>query len=164
MSGPPREPGTCRYILGEDGLARWPEPHAAAWLGFLQAHRKLTRELDAELERRHGLSSRGLELLGRLAAAESRRLRLTALAEQTGLSLSRISRMVDALERRRALERRVCPEDARATHAWLTAAGLRLVRDAQRTHFEDVQRRFFGRMDERQVRVLAAVFARLARP
>lgn len=161
---PARDAERCAYIVGRDGLARWSEVHAGAWLGLLQTHRQLTRELDAELERNHGLSLSGLELLGRLAAAEGRRLRLSALAEQTGLSLSRISRIVVTFERRGRVKRRACPEDARATNAWLTEAGLRLVREAQRTHFEGVQRLFFDRLDDRQLRLLAAAFARFTPP
>src|SRR6185503_11553236 len=48
--------------------------------------------------------------LGRLAAAPGRRLRLSAIAGATGLTLSRISRIVDAFEKRGLVERRTCPE------------------------------------------------------
>ncbi|HEX6724272.1 MAG TPA: MarR family transcriptional regulator, partial [Gaiella sp.] len=126
-----QEAGSCAYVLGTDGLRQWREPHAGAWLGLLQAHRQLTRELESRLEARFGLSLSGLELLGRLAAAPGRRLRLSALAGATGLTLSRISRIVDAFEERGFVERQTCAEDGRATNAWLTDSGLELVRDAQ---------------------------------
>lgn len=151
----------CRHVLGENGLVRWREPHAGAWLGLLRAHRRLTRVLESRLEARFGLSLSGLELLGRLAAAPERRLRLSELAAATGLTLSRISRVVDAFVERGLVERRTCVEDSRATNAWLADAGLELVREAQAAHLDDVQRAFFARLSHEELETLAGAFARL---
>src|SRR5689334_205879 len=96
---------TCAYVLGDDGLATWSDVHADAWIGLLETHKRLTRALDAELEAEYGLTLSGVECLGRLAAAEGRALRLSALATATGLSLSRISRIIDTLEARALVER-----------------------------------------------------------
>ncbi len=156
-----RDVDACAYVLGADGLTQWREPHAGAWLGLLQAHRQLTRELESRLEARFGLSLSGLELLGRLAAAPGRRLRLSALAHGTGLTLSRISRIVDGFEQRRLVERRTCPEDGRATNAWLTERGLELAREAQAAHVADVQRVFFDVLSPDELEALAGAFARL---
>jgi DNA-binding MarR family transcriptional regulator len=158
------DPAACPYVVGDDGLARWSALHAGAWLGLLQAYRHLTRELDAQLGTAYGLSLSGLELLGRLATCEEHRMRLSVLAGDTGLSLSRVSRLVDALERRGLVQRQPCPEDARATNAWLTDAGLQLTRKAQAAHIHAVQRCFFDHLDSEELRVLATVFARLVRP
>ena len=152
----------CAYVVGDDGLARWSDTHADAWFGLLETHKKLTRALEAELEAEHGLSLSGLELLGRLAASDGRILRLSSLAELTGLSLSRVSRIMDVLEARELVERRLCPADARARNAWLTDAGLELLRAAQATHFAGVQRRFFDGMEPEEIAGLAATFARFA--
>ncbi len=153
---------SCAYVVGDDGLARWSETHADAWVGLLETHKKLTRALEAELEAEHGLSLSGLELMGRLAASDERTLRLSSLAELTGLSLSRVSRIMDALEARGLVERRLCASDGRARNAWLTDAGLDLLRAAQATHFAGVQRRFFDRMEPEDVAALAAAFGRFA--
>jgi DNA-binding MarR family transcriptional regulator len=152
----------CAYVVGDDGLSRWSDTHADAWIGLLQTQRNLTRELDAALEAAHGLSLSSLELLGRLAAADDRLLRLSALAEQTGLSLSRVSRVVDALELRGLVERVQCPSDGRAVNALLTDAGLVLVREAQATHFAGVRERFFDRLEPQEIATLAAIFTRFA--
>jgi DNA-binding MarR family transcriptional regulator len=154
--------GSCAYVLGADGLTRWRDPYAGAWLGLLQAHRQLTRELESRLEARFGLSLSGLELLGRLAAAPGRRARLSVLAATTGLTLSRISRIVDGFEERGLVERRTCVEDGRATNAWLTDAGLELVCEAQAAHVSDVQRVFFDGLSATELETLAGAFARLA--
>ncbi len=152
----------CAYIVGDDGISRWSETHADAWIGLLQTQRNLTRELDAEIEAKHGLGLSALELLGRLAATDERRLRLSTLADQTGLSLSRVSRIVDTMEIRGLVERVQCPSDGRAVNAVLTGDGLALVRAAQATHFEGVRTRFFDRLEPDEIATLAAIFARFA--
>lgn len=151
----------CVYVVGDDGMARLQGPHADAWTGLQRTHRRLTRRLEAALEQRHGLSLSTLELLGRLAAADGRHERLARLAEAVDLSLSRVSRIVDALERRGLVERRPCPEDTRATEAWLTEAGLELAHQAQATHLADVQRLFLDHLSHDELRTLATVFTRL---
>ena len=159
-SAPP--PDSCAYIVGEDGLARWSERHADAWIGMLETHKLLVRALDAELEAAHGLSLSALEALGRLAAADGRSLRLSVLANESSLSLSRISRVVDALERRALVRRVPCASDARAVEAHLTDAGLALARRAQATHFASVNARFFDRLSPDELAILAEVFGRFA--
>src|SRR5207302_5281004 len=122
------------YAFGEDGLARWSDVCAGAWIGLLETHKRLTRQLEAELEAEYGLTLSPLEVLGRLAASAGRSLRLSVLAGACGLSLSRVSRIVDALEARGLVERRAVEEDARAVEGHITDAGLELLRRAQRGH------------------------------
>src|ERR1700759_1127715 len=95
---------TAPYHLSKDGVAEWSERHADAWIGLLETHKQLTRALDAELESRYGLSLSGLELLARLGGAPRPRRRLSALATQSGLSLSRVSRIAVTLESRGLIE------------------------------------------------------------
>jgi DNA-binding MarR family transcriptional regulator len=89
-------------------------------------------------------------------------MRLGALAKATGLSLSRISRIVDTLESRELVERHPSADDARAVEAHLTDAGLVLVRAAQESHFASVQKRFFEQMSGEELAVLARVFQRFS--
>jgi DNA-binding MarR family transcriptional regulator len=152
----------CAFVLGDDGLAKWSDVHADAWIGLLETHKRLTRALDAELEAEYGLTLSGLEALGRLAAANGRSLRLSALAMSCGLSLSRISRIVDTLEARKLVERRSSPGDARAVEAHLTESGLALVREAQTSHFSSVNERFFEQLSPNEIASLAEIFARFA--
>ncbi len=153
---------TEAIVPNADGFPQWSHEYAAAWIGLLATHRRLTRELDAELEAEHGLTLSGLELLARLASVPERRLRLSTLAGEAGLSLSRVSRIVDTLEQRALLERVACPSDARAINAQLTPAGLELAQAAQTTHLAAVRARFFDHLDEREIATLAEVFARFA--
>ncbi len=149
-------------VAGADGLPRWSHDYAAAWVGLLATHRTLTRELDAELEAAHGLTLSSLELLVRLASAPEHWLRLSALAAGAGLSLSRVSRIVDSLAARGLLARRPCDADARAINAVLTPAGLELAMAAQATHLAAVRQRFFEHLSEGEIATLAAVFLRFS--
>ena len=152
----------CAYVVGDDGLAAWSDVHKDAWIGMLETHKRLVRALEAESEAEHGLSLSAVEVLGRLAAAQGRNLRLSALAQECGLSLSRISRIVDTLEDRKLVERRSAEDDARAVDAHLTPAGLELVRQAQASHFASVQERFFEHLSPAEIAMLAEVFGRFA--
>lgn len=154
----------CAYVLGDDGLARWSDLHSEAWIGLLETHKRLTRALDAELEAEHGLTLSSLEVLGRLAASPDHSLRLSALASACGLSLSRISRIMDSLEARGLVERRAVACDARAVEGRLTRAGLGLVQRAQCSHFASVQRSFFEQLSDQEVGMLASIFSRFAPP
>ncbi len=145
----------CEYLFGDEG------PYADAWLGLQRTTRELNRVLESRLVQNHGLSISELELLGRLAASERRRRRLSRLASDVGLSLSRVSRIVDSLERRGLVAREPYPNDTRATDACLTDAGLELLLTAQARHVADVQRVFFDHLTVTEVQTLAAVFARL---
>jgi DNA-binding MarR family transcriptional regulator len=145
----------CDYVLGDAG------PYADAWLGLQRATRELNRVLESRLVESHGLSLSELELLGRLAASVQRRRRLSRLAADVGLSVSRVSRIVDSLERRGLVVRQPYPDDTRATDACLTDAGLELVTQAQARHLADVQEQFFGHLTQVELRTLAEVFARL---
>lgn len=149
------------YMMGENVDRAWSDERAVAWEGFLELHGRLRRGAEARLEEAAGLSVSALGVMGRLALAEQRTLRQVELAAAMGLSISRVSRIVDALEGRGLLERRPCPADARATNVTLTEAGARLTRSAQDALFEFVQASFAERLSEEETATLASVFARL---
>jgi DNA-binding MarR family transcriptional regulator len=146
------------YLMG-DAVSEWADDAVAAWTGLLEVFVQIKRDIDQQLEAEHALSMSMVGLLGRLAAADRRTVRLTALAGAMGLSLSRVSRIVDILEARELVERRPDPTDARATNAHLTRKGLLLVRKAQATAAAAVRRRFLDPLEGDEVRALAGVFA-----
>src|SRR3954453_9065581 len=125
----------CGYVLGETGIVRWSDTNAEVRIGFLEAHKRRPRALDAELDGEHGLTLSAVEVLGRVAPTDDRCMRLSKLAGATGLSLSRISRIVDARAGRGLVIRKGRDEAARAVEAHLTDAGLSLARAAQASHF-----------------------------
>ena len=134
--------GTEAIVRNAGGFPQWSHEYAAAWIGLLATHRRLTRELDAELEAEHGLTLSGLELLARLASVDERRLRLSTLAGEAGLSLSRVSRIVD-LGSRRLVDLILPGGDAVSAEVRAPYNGLSAVRDGDTVHFALVHQRSF---------------------
>lgn len=133
----------------------------AAWVGLIQAHQEMSRALDAELQARHGLALSGYEVLAHLAAAEDGHLRLTHLAERAQLSLSRVSRLFEALERRGLVARAQCPGDSRVVHAVVTDEGRELADAARRTFDGIVEDGFLGRLEPGEVEALAGLLGKV---
>lgn len=151
------------YMMGANVDRAWSADTAVAWEGFLELSRVLRRDAEGLLEPLGDLSVSQLGIMGRLARAEGLTLRQTRLAEAMGLSVSRVSRVIDTLAGRGLVERHTCPTDARATNVTLTPAGQDVTRRAQDTVFAFVQERFVEPLDVAEVATLAAVFARLLR-
>lgn len=149
------------YMMGRGGDAMGPEL-ATAWEGLLEVARVLRREAEALIEERHELGVSMLGILGRLMKAPRATLRQTDLAAAMGLSLSRVSRLIDTLEARGLVTRRVCPEDARAVNVELTRGGRARAAAAQATVHAFVTERFADLVSDEEVAVLAAVFTRVA--
>ena len=99
-----------------------------AWRGLLRVHASLTKALDAELMREHGLPLSSYEVLLFLADAPDGRLRMSDLADGVLLSRSGLTRLVDRMERDGLLRRERCEDDARGYNAVITAEGPRAVR------------------------------------
>jgi len=120
------------------------DPRLGAWRSFIQAHARLLRRLDDELQKTHGLSLAEYDALLQLVNAPDRRLRMSVLAERVLLSRSGITRLVDRLVAAAMVERSACVTDARGAEAALTAKGLDTLRAASRTHLDGVQHYFLG--------------------
>jgi DNA-binding MarR family transcriptional regulator len=120
------------------------DPRLGAWRSFIQAHARLLRRLDDELQAAHHLSLAEYDALLQLVNAPEHRLRMSVLAERVLLSRSGITRLVDRLVAAGMVERSACVTDARGAEAALTARGLETLRAASRSHLDGVQRYFLG--------------------
>jgi DNA-binding MarR family transcriptional regulator len=149
------------YMMGVGAERNWSADHRLAWEGLLELYGRLRGGAAEALERNAGLGISALGLMGRLTQAPDHTLRQVELAEAMGLSLSRVSRVLDDLQHRNLIERRPCPSDARATNIVLTPAGLDLTAQAQATVFDYVDTHFAARLEPEEVEVLAGAFARL---
>jgi DNA-binding MarR family transcriptional regulator len=140
------------------------ESEVAAWRGLLRSHSALIAELDAELEREHGLPLTSYEVLLQLAEAPDCSLRMGALAERLYLSRSGLTRLVDRLVKQGLVERAECESDRRGSYAQLTADGRRRFDRARPTHLAGIRRHFLGRLDESDQARLAQIWAKIAEP
>jgi DNA-binding MarR family transcriptional regulator len=98
------------------------DPRLTAAGLFVEAYDGLTVHL-SRVHARHGLAGKDFDILVRLARSPGRRLRMTDLAAQTGLSTSGITRIVDRLEASGLVRRTPCPGDRRSWLAELTETG-----------------------------------------
>jgi DNA-binding MarR family transcriptional regulator len=128
---------------------------------MLRAHAALTKQLDAELEARHGLPLTSYEVLVHLAEAEDERMRMCDLASCIVLSRSGLTRLVDRLERDGLIVRQACSSDARGAFARLTPRGREDLEAARTTHDAGVRQLFLGRLSDDERELLARVCDRL---
>ncbi|MEX2193659.1 MAG: MarR family transcriptional regulator [Thermoleophilaceae bacterium] len=142
-------------------LRAWDEEPTLAWVGLHTAHRRLLRCLEQDLVSRHGVGLSGYKLLARLVKS-SGEVRMSELADDALLSPSRVSRLADQLEADGHLERTTCPTDSRGVCAVLTPGGREFLAQVHATYVETVEREFFDRLGERDVKALARAFSRLS--
>jgi DNA-binding MarR family transcriptional regulator len=109
---------------------------------MLEAHARVTQQLDAQMRAEHGLSFSAYEVLMFLADAPEHRLRMSDIAHSVLLSRSGCTRLVDRLVKLGYVTRSAATSDGRGLYAELTDAGVEKVGAARATHLEGV-RRFF---------------------
>ena len=90
---------------------------------MLRAHSALTKLLDAELVREHGLPLSSYEVLLFLADSPQGQMRMSELADGVLLSRSGLTRRVDRMERDGLLCREPSEDDARGWFAVITPEG-----------------------------------------
>jgi DNA-binding MarR family transcriptional regulator len=133
-----------------------------AFAALLRAHAAATRRLSTQLSADHGLTLSDYEVLLRLARAPDRRMRRVDLAEQVLLTASGITRLLDGLERSGFVERAACTADRRVVYAVLTDTGLDKLRQASRSHLDQIDTLFRASLDEGELDRLTALLTRLA--
>ncbi|MFJ9786402.1 MarR family winged helix-turn-helix transcriptional regulator [Amycolatopsis sp. NPDC101161] len=143
-----------RYALDLD--------EAPFWRALMRITTALPRALEDQFLPETGLAITDYGVLVALSEAPDRLLRISMLATTTGLSLSRISRVVDDLTRRGLVEKRKCAEDGRASNAVLTDAGLARLEAAYPSHLARVRASVFDHLSAEDIRTAGPVLARLA--
>ena len=104
-------PGSMAHETGSE--APLTPNELGVWRAFLQAHARITRRLDEELQAAHGLSLAEYDALLQIARSPGRRVRMNVLADRVLLSRSGITRLIDRLESAGSVERVPCSSDAR---------------------------------------------------
>ncbi|WP_245663127.1 MarR family winged helix-turn-helix transcriptional regulator [Nocardia inohanensis] len=104
----------------------------------------------------NGLSALDLNALIRLTRSPGRKLRMTDLANQTNLSTSGVTRLVDRLERNGFVRREPDPTDRRSSYAVLTAAGATRVARILPAYLEGVDKWFTSLLTPEQLEDLLA--------
>jgi DNA-binding MarR family transcriptional regulator len=122
----------------------------------------LPRHLDNDLVRGVGLTASEYTTIMHLSEAPKRELRMADLATATDLSASRMTRLVDELQTRGLVTKKVSSADARGNVAKLTPQGMAKLKTAWRVHLASVRRRFFDSMDAAAVHEVAKALTDVA--
>ncbi|KAF3470013.1 MarR family transcriptional regulator [Streptomyces sp. Tu 3180] len=97
-----------------------------------------------------------------LSETPEHRMRMSALAAASGLTPSRITRIVEGLARHGMVRKERHGRDARGSEAVLTEPGLRALRAAQPTHLASARQRVLDHIPADILPGMAAALARLA--
>lgn len=138
------------------------DPRLSAWRAFLRAHARIVRALERELHEAQGMALTDYDVLVQLAAVDSRRLRMSELADRLLVSRSGVTRLVDRLVKDGLVERMTCADDRRGQWASLTDAGYARLRDASPTHLRGVAAHFLDRLPADELQALERTLARLS--
>ncbi|MGW3634514.1 MarR family winged helix-turn-helix transcriptional regulator [Streptomyces sp. NPDC005122] len=107
----------------------------------------LPRITDADMLKKHPISSTEYMVLVHLSEAPDNQMRMSELARLCGLSLSGMTRVVDRLEAQSLVLRERCPDDGRASFAVLTNSGWTQLKQAWPTNLASVRRHIFSRLE-----------------
>ena len=139
-------------------MTRWLDAEEQqTWRAFLGATKLVFDQLDRELQRDSGIPHTYYEILVRLSEAPDRALRMSALADRSQSSRSRLSHAVSRLEENGWVERRTCADDKRGQVAHLTDAGFAALAAAAPGHVEGVRTHVFDPLTPEQVRQLREI-------
>jgi DNA-binding MarR family transcriptional regulator len=123
------------------------EDEELLWRALLRIVVALPKALDEDLVRATGVSLTEYTVLMNLSEAAAQELRLTDLAAAVGLSVSRISRLVEDLRARDYVSKRRCTDDGRGAIATLTPEGLRRLQSAYPEHLASARQRVVDHFD-----------------
>jgi DNA-binding MarR family transcriptional regulator len=124
---------------------------------LLEAHARLTRLLDQELQASDGISLQTYEVLLRVSRAPGGFITMSELAEAVSLTTGGITRLADRLEADGLVERRSCPTDRRKVHLSLTPEGARVLAAAIEHHLESLEGHVASRVSTDDLSVLHRV-------
>ena len=93
------------------------------WRAFLYAHSTMLRRISRDLEEANLPPLTWYDVLAALRDAPEGQLRQVEIAERVLLSHSGLSRLIDRIEKRGLVERRLCESDRRAFFVALTDEG-----------------------------------------
>jgi DNA-binding MarR family transcriptional regulator len=134
---------------------RWLTPEQrATWLAVMGIMIRLPSALDAQLQRDAGLSHFEYQVLSVLSESPDRTMRMSDLAILANGSLSRLSHVVNRLEKRGWIERTPDAADGRYILATLTSDGWTTVERTAPGHVAAVRELVFDPLTGDQTRQL----------
>ena len=134
----------------------WLAPDQLAnWLSVVRLMTRLPWAIDSQLQRDADLSMVEYQTMAMLGDAPDWTMRMSELAENTSVSLSRLSHMVKRLESRGYVRREPDPRDGRFTNAILLPAGRTKMAEAAPAHVAFVRHLVVDNLSAERLRRLA---------
>ena len=132
-----------------------------SWLSLVRLLTWLPWSIDQQLRRDSKLRMVEYQVLAMLSDSPDRTMRMSALAEVTNASLSRLSHVVERLERRGFVRREPDRTDGRFTRAILTDEGFETLAAAAPGHVRHVRSLVIDVLSPEQLRGLGGEVARI---
>lgn len=129
-----------------------------AWRAYVIASELLRKQLNRELQERHGLALADYEVLVRLSECDGGRMRMARLANEVASSKSRLSHQIGRMETAGLVQRVECGDDARGVFAEITAEGRVRLQETAPTHLAGVRAHLIDLLDVAHQTALAEVF------
>ncbi len=152
MSLPPFPSSDGAFLYGKDGKT--------AWFGLIYVQGQLIKRVDKAIRAEHDLPLSWFEVILRLAG-EDNFVSISSIVETVSLSSSRVSRVVEGLERHGLIKRRQGEYDARVSEIALSEAGIAFYKAADATHRRVVNEYFLAKLSAAEAEVIAQVWRRL---
>ncbi len=148
--------------VGTDEPVDWlTSDELQSWLSVVRLMTWLPWSIDQQLQRDAGLKMVEYQVLAMLSERPGRTMRMSALAEVTNASLSRLSHLVDRLEKKGWVRREADPNDGRFTNAILTERGFETLAAAAPAHVRYVRSLVIDVLTPEQLRRLGRDAARI---
>lgn len=129
---------------------------------MLQGQSLLQTVLDRELRELAGIALADYEVLVIVSESPGHTRRMAEIAEEVGVSRSRLSHTVARLEKRGILKRTSTRGDGRGVNCGMTDEGWELMQKIAPIHVEGVREHLIDLMSPEETQVLADVFTRAA--
>lgn len=140
---------------------RWQsDKRLRAWRLFLEAHTRVVRQMDDDLQAAHRLPIDWYDVLVQLIEAGGRHT-MGNLASALLISPSNCSRLVDRLVTDGLVRREADPNDGRVKHAVLTDQGFEALKAASPTHLDGVEQYFTRFLGDDAVEPVLELFSQI---
>lgn len=111
-----------------------PAKFAQTWCVLSLLHNKIESHIEKALQNKHQLSTKEFSTLSLLEEQPDQTMRMNDLAERLVLSNSATTRLINRLEDRGLLKRKLCDDDRRGILSEVTGSGRALLVQARPTN------------------------------
>ena len=132
-----------------------------AWAALLRAHAAVLPRLEREMQVERQLPLSWYDVLLSLSGVRRPGLRMQDLAEAVVLSRTRVSRVVEEMERAGLVQREPNPTDGRSTLVSMTSAGRTTLRAAASVYLRGIDEHFAGHLTPEDLECVRAALEKV---